>query len=67
MESKNISEVLRKAVAGESDAIETILYLFMPLIKRHSMFDGKYDEDMEQHIIMSVVIQISKFNLDIME
>ena len=67
MESKCFSEILRKAVAGESDAVEAILYAYMPLIIRHSVIENKYDEDMQQYIIMSVVLQLSKFNLDALD
>ena len=65
MESKKFSEVLGKAVAGESDAVEHILFLFMPLINKYSIMDGQYDEDMRQYIIMRVLIQIRKFNPDV--
>ena len=64
MESRHFSEVLREAIAGIPDAVEAILSRFMPLIRKHSKMNGKFDEDMRQYIIMRIIIQIPRFDLD---
>jgi len=62
MKIKLFTDVLRDARAGDPDAIESILVRYMPLINHHSAIDGKFDEDMRQHIIMHVIIKIPKFD-----
>jgi len=64
MGSRRYSEVLRAAMRGEHDAVEAILIRYMPLINKHSVIDGAYDEDLKQYILMRVVDQLGKFNLD---
>jgi len=64
LESRRFSEVLRDARAGDTDAVETILARYMPLINKHSTIAGTLDEDMRQYIIMRVIMQIPKFDPD---
>jgi len=59
--SRKFTEVLQAAAAGESDAIEAILWLFMPLINKHSLIDNRFDEDKRQYIIMRAIPQFAKF------
>ena len=51
MRKAEFQEILAKAVAGSSDALEKILNMYMPLIEKHSIIDGKLDEDCKQHIL----------------
>lgn len=64
MESRYFSEVLRCAVNGSPDAVEAILSRYMPLISKHSVVGGKFNEDLQQYIIMRVIMRLSKFDPD---
>ena len=57
----SFSELLRRAVNGEAEAVDEILRLYMPLINRSSVVDGVFDEDCRQYILLRVVEQIGKF------
>ena len=64
METRRFSEVLREAVAGETDSVEAILSRYMPLINKHSLVNGIIDEDKRQYIITHIVAKIPKFDPD---
>lgn len=64
MESRLFSNVLRAAVVGDREAVEAILARYMPLFNKHSMVDGKLDEDKRQYIIMRVIMALQKFDPD---
>lgn len=61
MRKAEFQEILAKAVAGSSDALEKILNMYMPLIEKHSIINGKLDEDCKQHILLQVISSIYKF------
>ena len=46
MTPEEFSRILHGAVAGSHDDLEQILKLYMPLINKHSCWNGKLDEDM---------------------
>ena len=57
----SFSDLLRRAVDGEPEAVNEILRLYMPLINRNSVVDGIFDEDCRQYIMLRVAEQIGKF------
>ena len=59
----SFSELLRRAVDGEPEAVDEILRLYMPLINRSSVVDGVFDEDCRQYILLRAAGQIGKFSL----
>ncbi len=59
--NKSFFDLLAKAIAGETAAVEEILEMFAPLIDRHSSIYGYIDEDCRQYILMRVITGISKF------
>jgi len=61
MNYDSFSELLRRAVAGETQAVDEILRLYMPLINRNSVVDGVFDEDCRQYILLRAAGQIGKF------
>ena len=63
MNKETFHRTLEKAVAGDQDAIEAILELYMPLINSSSILNGILDEDLNQHILVHIVLNISKFPL----
>lgn len=52
---------LQGAVAGNHDDFIKIIELYEPLIKRHCYINGKFDEDLQQYILMHIALKISKF------
>ena len=42
-------DILQKAIAGDENAILTILKIYEPLIKSNSKWRGKLDEDLEEY------------------
>jgi len=64
MNYDSFSELLRRAVNGESEAVDEILRLYMLLINRNSVVDGVFDEDCRQYILIRVAEQIGKFTFD---
>ena len=63
VKSKSFESILESAVAGDHDALEKILEIYMPLINKHSYIDGTFDEDCKQYIMMRIAMQITKFEL----
>ena len=42
-------------------AVEALISLYMPLINRYSVIDGKFDDDCRQYILLHIVISLKKF------
>lgn len=55
--------LLESAVNGDSDALEKLLALYMPLINRLSRYDGWLDEDCRQYIMLHITLHISEFRI----
>lgn len=60
----NFSEILQKAIDGNSEAMNEILLLYQPLINRKSVIMGVFDEDCRQHIMLHIVKNIHKFKIE---
>lgn len=54
-------ELLIRAVSGDHAAVEEILLLYLPLINRYSVIDGRLDEDCRQYILIHIALNIGKF------
>lgn len=52
---------LEAAVAGSHEALEEIMRLYEPLIRKYSCIDGKPDEDLRQYIMIHIALNIGKF------
>ncbi|MCL2343193.1 MAG: helix-turn-helix domain-containing protein [Firmicutes bacterium] len=63
MESRRFSIILRDAVCGDPDAVEAILSRYSPLIRKYSVVDEKFDDDLWQYIVLRVITQLPKFDL----
>ncbi|MBQ9687037.1 MAG: helix-turn-helix domain-containing protein [Oscillospiraceae bacterium] len=63
MKSDQFNYILKSAVAGSHEALEIILKMYEPLIHKHSMVNGKLDEDLRQYIMIHIALNISKFPL----
>ena len=55
--------ILKEAVDGSHEALEILLHLYEPLIRKHNMIDGELDEDLRQYIMIHIALNISKFPL----
>ena len=55
--------ILTAAVAGNHDALEEILRLYAPLVAKYSYIDSKFDEDLQQYLMIHIALTISKFPL----
>ena len=56
-------QILERAVAGNHEALEKILNLYMPLINHNSVINGVLDEDCKQYILIHIALNIGKFIL----
>jgi len=63
MKYGSFTELLQQAILGDMDAINEILCIYEPLIKKHSKTNGVYDEDRCQHIMEKLVERIPKFRI----
>ena len=55
--------ILKEAVGGSHEALEILMHLYEPLIRKHSMIDGELDEDLRQYIMIHIALNISKFQI----
>ncbi len=55
--------ILKGAIAGNSNDVEKLIQLYMPLIEKYSYINGKYDEDLRQYILLAIVKNIKKFKI----
>ena len=53
--------ILQGAVSGSHKDLESILVLYESLIRKYCYFNGKYDEDLHQYILIRIALNISKF------
>lgn len=53
--------ILQGAIAGNHEALEKILELYAPLIRKHAYCDGAFNEDLHQYLLMHIALNIHKF------
>lgn len=63
MTDMEFRDILQAAVDGEHAALEIILDMYGPLIRKHSHIDGIFDEDLHQYILIHIALKISQFNI----
>lgn len=63
MTNLEFRHLLEKAINGDSDALERLLAVYMPLINRLSRYAGWLDEDCRQYIMIHIALHISEFNI----
>ena len=61
----DFNEILRRAIQGDTHSVEEIIKRYRPLINKNSIWNGRLDEDLRQHIEMQIFRKISKFKLNI--
>lgn len=60
----NFVDILKRAIAGDENAILMILKIYEPLIKSNSKWRGKLDEDLEEYIIIRIIKNLHKFKIN---
>ena len=63
MKPEEFRRILEEAIAGSHEALERIFGLYDPLINKHSWVNSKLDEDLRQHILIHIALNISKFDI----
>ena len=63
MTNDTFREMLSQAVAGSHEALEELLKLYEPLIRKHSYLNGKQDDDLRQYLMIHIALSINKFPL----
>lgn len=61
MDIKRFENLLEKIKSNDTDAIAEILTMYKPLIVSQSHINGKFDEDLYQHIVLHIIKKIAKF------
>lgn len=61
MTAHEFRSLLQRAISGDNAAIELILLMYMPIINRYSVIDGKFDDDCRQYILMHISVNVRKF------
>lgn len=51
MDNQQFAAVLQGAVAGRHEDLEQILELYEPLIRKHSLHSGTFNEDLHQYLL----------------
>lgn len=63
MTKSEFAEILTRATEGDHTALDRIFDLYMPLIDKHSVVGGRFDEDCKQYIMFQIVLQITRFKI----
>lgn len=62
MTQQDFESVLSGAIQGDLKALECLLNLYQPLIRKYSYVNGHFDEDLYQQLIFRMLTQIRKFD-----
>ena len=57
----NFEEVLYRAQTGDKEAVLQILEMFLPLLIKNSLVNGRFDEDLYQELRLEVLKCIRGF------
>lgn len=63
MHSNRFSQILQGAVAGRHDALERILKMYAPLIRKYAYVNGELDEELHQYLLIHIALNINKFQI----
>ena len=55
-------EILRRAQIGEKLAMQQLIEMYDPVIKKHSIF-STFDEDCYQYLVIRFIKEVRKFRL----
>ncbi len=60
----NFYKLLESAKNGNVEALDTLIQMYMPLIRKFSYIDGEFDEDLHQEQILKFIYCVKKFTSD---
>ena len=63
VDKNQFETILHRAVSGDHDALEKILEIYEPLIRKYSFHNNKFDEDLHQYLLIHIALNIGKFIL----
>ncbi len=63
MNEQEFKRILEDAKKGEIMAIETILELYEPMVNKHAVLNGNFDEDLKQFLLLSILRKLKKFEV----
>lgn len=63
MKKEEFWQILQAAQAGDNDAMEVLLKLYEPLIRKHCYIGDILDEDLRQYIWMYIILNINRFRM----
>jgi len=52
VDKNQFEAILHRAVSGDHDALEKILEIYEPLIRKYSFHNNKFDEDLHQYLLI---------------
>ena len=56
-------EILIKAKSSDKKAMLEIIEMYRPLMIKHAMVQGKFDEDLYQEFVYTLLLCIEKFTI----
>lgn len=59
----SFDEILRRAQIGEKLAMQQLIDMYDPVIKKHSIFNSTFDEDCYQYLVIRFIKEVRKFRL----
>ena len=62
MTQQDFENVLNGAIQGDLKALEYLLDLYQPLIRKYSYVNGRLDEDLYQQLIFRMLKQVRRFD-----
>jgi len=63
VENIDLAEAIRRASAGDTDAIVDVISRYRQLIYSHSYINGEIDEDLKQFILLCFLKKLTKFTI----
>lgn len=59
----NFERLLLKAKEGNADAVLKILEIYMPLLIKNAIVNGRFDEDLYQELVSTLLQCIQRFQI----
>lgn len=59
----NFKELLIRAKAEDSTAIEKLLEMYKPLLVKNAILNGRFDEDLYQELCITLIKSIRLFRM----
>ena len=57
-------EIMKRAKEGGMAEREELFLMYRPLILKHAMVNGIFDEDLYQELCVTFIVCVQKFSLD---